>query len=111
MPEYCNNNGGVSIGAGHECKCVCLKGHDTGMRAFHACHCGSMWTKAQLTPNRGTTLTEDTVITMVPGETYKVTYEGMVMTRPEGEIVLLTKQGFQIAVLTGAEVQLVLPKE
>lgn len=108
MPEYCNNNGGVSIGASHECKCVCLKGHDSAIRMYHACHCGSQWKDK---PNRGTTLTAGTTITMVPGDTYKVTYEGMVMTRPEGEVVLLTKQGHQIAMLTGAEVQLVLPKE
>lgn len=41
--EVCGADGGVGIGSGHRCSCVCKKGHDPVYGRGHGCSCGAVW--------------------------------------------------------------------
>lgn len=39
--ETCGHDGGIGIGAGHRCRCICRPHHTT----HHGCECGALWKK------------------------------------------------------------------
>lgn len=41
--DYCGDDGGQGIGAGHVCRCVAKAGHKPIYGEYHGCECGALW--------------------------------------------------------------------